>query len=263
MPHARGLLAPRPAESTTMAADARTANPRIVPKISWGGRASFGVRVNSGSWLAFALIATVTGAGMLGVGFVVVQAQTDEWDAQSSAVPPDRPWWYPISIVIVAAAGMGALPPISFGWAKRGSVRRWDAAAHTPALPLEEDVDEERPPMPPVFVGGPVVRTRRIGAAPLVGFTLLGITVVVGAGIAMYFGITAMWQTTVLDGRGLSAAVRFGLLIKLAAYPLAPAGVLLLGVVWGWWFQLGAAKEVESKVASVRAAQNYSWNRQD
>ncbi len=206
--------------------------------------------------MTWALAATLIGTILASNGALVVHEMADALEAQSRDETPPRPWFadFAIGISIAAmvmfATGTGA--PF-YGWAK------FRTASRSPAPEAEAEEEEDRPLAPPGFAAGPV-RTRRVGLAPLMAWSAVGVVVLAAGAALAGAALVTLQQTATFDGRGFRAAVLWGQLLRFAALPLVAIGAATVGLAWGRWFPLGALEKVEQ--ASPRPSTSFRWDRQ-
>ncbi len=212
-------------------------------------------------WLAFACAMSLVAVALVANGFLLTQGMSDAYEEQSRVDPSPVEWYEQLAApLIYAGAGLVALGiwPAAFGWARLRA--KTVTARRTPAV-AEAVGDEESPLMPPGFFG-PAIKTRRVGAAPLIGLTCLALGLAAGAGALFFLGIATFGQTIHMEGRGLRTAVLWGQLVKFAGLPLVALAAICLGTAWGRWFPLGEVEVVETQAKVQRAATAYRFDRQ-
>ncbi len=203
---------------------------------------------------------TLVAAGLLANGFLWTQALTDAFADQSRDEPPEPSWFQGAAHLLLYGGPIlvfAGVWPMVFGWAK---VRAKTMALRRRPVVAEPVGDEDTPLMPPGFFG-PAAKTRRVGAAPLVGFTFLGLVLLAGAAALLVLGSETFQQTIRMNGRGLRTAVFWGQLVKFVALPSAAFAATSLAMAWGRWFPLGEVEVVETKSgAAPRAATGYRFD---
>ncbi len=217
--------------------------------------------MDRGGWLTWALTATLI-AGVVGAnGFQLTSSMVDEMVEQSQVAPPASSWTFPFAhwliaggIVLGAASGWG----LSYGWAK---LRAKSVEDKRRPKPEKEEDEDDQFALPPGF-GETRIRTKRHGAAPLAGFTVLAVALLGGAGVLTFFGIITLVQTTGMDGMASDTASLFGGFLRFVAFPVGTLGGLVLGMAWGRWFPLGELEVIQEKVQRERLTRA-TWDRQN